>query len=72
MDKGIGILDGYVEEAAWAAEARVTQRTTSRYRKQPDGLPYLEFGGKIYIPLEESREWLRSRIKRPNRRRSVA
>jgi hypothetical protein len=69
MEKVGGILDGYCEQAAWAADARIAERTVARYRSQPDGLPFVEFGGKIYIPIEESREWLRSRIKRPNQRR---
>jgi hypothetical protein len=37
-----------------------------------NGLPFVEFGGRIYIPIEEARDWLRNRIKRPNRRRQVA
>jgi hypothetical protein len=70
MKKAGGILDGYDPEAAWAAAANVTTRTTARYRAMPNGLPFLEFGGKIYIPREESKEWLRARIKRPNQRRA--
>jgi hypothetical protein len=72
MEKVGGILDDYDEQTAWAAAAKVAERTVARYRAMPDGLPFVEFGGKIYIPREESREWLRSRIKRPNQRRRSA
>jgi hypothetical protein len=69
MEKPGKLLDDYQEETAWAADAKITQRTSLRYRRQPNGLPFVEFGGKVYIPLEESREWLRARIQRPNKRR---
>jgi hypothetical protein len=62
-------LAGYREQTQWAAEANVTTRTVDRYRAMPDGLPFLKFGGRVYIPVEEAREWLRARIQRPNQRR---
>jgi hypothetical protein len=71
MEKADGLLDGYDWEPVWSANADVTQRTSARYRAMPDGLPFVKFGGKIYIPREESKEWLRSRIKRPNQRRKA-
>ncbi|MFO1125100.1 MAG: hypothetical protein U1E25_07350 [Methylocystis sp.] len=72
MNNNAGVLAGYVDEVTFAAEARISQRTSARYRKQPDGLPYVEFGGRIYIPLTEAREWLGAKIKRPNQRRRAA
>jgi len=72
MDDTGGILEGYDEQSEFAAAAKVAERTIERYRAMPDGLPFVKFGGKIYIPREESREWLRSRIKRPNQRRRTA
>ena len=53
-------------EPQWAAHREISQRTSARYRQQ--GLPYLEFGGRIYIPPEGD-EWIRSRICRPERSR---
>ena len=39
----------------------------------PDGLPYMEWGGKIWIYVPGARDWVASRIKRNNpRRREVA
>jgi hypothetical protein len=62
-------LDEYQLAAEWAAEHDIHQRTVDRYRQQPNGLPFLEFGGRIYIPRKEGDEWIRSRIRRPNRPR---
>ena len=69
MEKVGGIHDDYDEESAWAAAYNVAQRTVARYRAMPNGLPFVQFGGKIYIPREESKAWLRARIQRPNQRR---
>jgi len=66
------ILDGYVPEDEFALAAKASRRTIYRYRNQPNGLPYLEWCGRIYIPLEEARRWLESRVHRPNRRRVAA
>jgi hypothetical protein len=63
------IMADYAGEDEFARINGISKRTVERYRAQPDGLPYLEFGGRIHIPIEESREWLRARIKRPNQRR---
>jgi hypothetical protein len=59
----------YTLEDQWAAERKVSPRTTARYRAQPNGLPFLIFGGRVYIPNREGDEWIRSRIRRPNRPR---
>ncbi|MGM5025732.1 hypothetical protein AB8B02_05860 [Tardiphaga sp. 862_B3_N4_1] len=68
----ISILEGYVTEQQFADSAKISSRTVARYRGQKDGLPYLEFGGKIYIPVEGARDWLRSKVKKPNASRKVA
>ncbi len=72
MNDSASVLAGFVDEMTFAAEARISQRTSARYRKQPDGLPYVEFGGRTYIPLAEAREWLEAKIKRPNHRRRAS
>jgi hypothetical protein len=64
-----GILAGYTTQEKFAADHLITTRTVARYRNQPDGLPSVEFGGKIYIPLAEASAWLSARISRPNPRR---
>jgi len=47
-------------------------RTVSRMIAQPDGLPHLRLGRETYIPVDEGRAWLASRVKRPNPRRRSA
>lgn len=71
-DATTSILDGYMLESTFAANAKVSPRTIARYRNQPDGLPYVEFGGRIYIPIADARAWLSGRVKRPNQRRKAA
>lgn len=66
------VLAGYMLEGDFAKSANVSPRTIARYRAQPDGLPYLEFGGRIYIPISDAKSWLNGRVKRPNQRRKAA
>jgi hypothetical protein len=60
-------LSAYVKEADWAGGHGISQRTAARYRAQ--GLPFLTFGGFVWIPKNEGREWIASRVKRRNPRR---
>jgi hypothetical protein len=66
------ILAGYIREDKFATAANISIRTSARYRAQPDGLPFVTFGGHVYIPVAAAREWLRSRVKHPNPRRKGA
>ena len=66
-------LAEYEKESDWAKEHGVCQRTVKRYRAL--GLPFLNFGGFVWIPKGEGREWIAGRIKRrnpPRRRRQTA
>jgi hypothetical protein len=63
------ILEGYVQQAQFAADNGISERTVKRYRDQPDGLPWVAFGGKVFIPILEAGEWLRRRVRHPNPRR---
>jgi hypothetical protein len=60
------ILDGLVTEEDFARGNNVSKRTIAQYRKQPDGLPYTVWGGKVYIPVERAREYLATRTRHPN------
>lgn len=72
MEWTASILEGAAKESVFAAANNISQRTVARYRNQPDGLPFFIWGGEIYIPLEDAKVWLRSRVKRPNSRRRAA
>jgi hypothetical protein len=63
-------LSQYEREATWALSHGITQRTSKRYRDQ--GMPYLFWGGIVYIPKHEGREWIANRVKRRNPRRRQA
>jgi hypothetical protein len=60
-------LAQYMRESDWANSHGITQRTVARYRDR--GLPYLMFAGYIWIPKQEGRAWIASRVKRRNSRR---
>lgn len=61
------LLDGYIAEDELAAEPNAPcKRTLARYRAEPDGLPYMRFRGRVYIPIKEGREWLKRRVRHPN------
>jgi hypothetical protein len=72
MESTTSILDGAAKEADFAQANNVSQRTVARYRNQSDGLPFFVWGGEVYIPLADAKEWLRSRVKRLNTRRRAA
>jgi hypothetical protein len=68
-------LSNYEKETDWAEGHGISQRTAARYRALPNGLPFLFFGGYVWIPKREGREWIASRIKRrrtPRQRRQAA
>ncbi len=66
MTDSVNILEGFVLEDDFAAAGKVSPRTIARYRNQPNGLPYMVWAGKIYIPVDAGREWVWNRIRRAN------
>jgi hypothetical protein len=60
-------LDKYERETNWALAQGITCRTSKRYRDQ--GMPFLMWGGCVYIPKDQAREWIEGRIQRRNPRR---
>ena len=60
-------LAEYDKECNWAEGLGISQRTAARYRAS--GLPFLEFGGLIWIPKRGGREWIANRVRRRNPRR---
>jgi hypothetical protein len=64
------ILTNYAEQAEFAKANRISERTVVRYRNRPDGLPSVVFGGRVFIPIDLAASWLKSQVRRPNRRRA--
>jgi hypothetical protein len=61
-------LSEFQKERDWAKEnGEVSQRTVARYRDL--GLPFLEWGGCIWIHRRGGREFLNNRVRRRNPRR---
>jgi hypothetical protein len=72
MEQQQNILTGYVRESEFAATHGTSQRTISRYRNA--GMPFVTWGGAIYIHVDGARDWLARRVRRrnqtPDRRRA--
>ncbi len=66
------LLDDYRTRPALAAELGVSERTLIRWQHEPNGLPYVELGGRILYRLASVRAWIESKERRPNPRRKVA
>jgi hypothetical protein len=63
------ILAGYVKQTDFASTHGISTRTSKRYRAL--GMPWLIWGGEIYIHLEGASTWLKSRVRRNNQRRAA-
>ena len=69
--------DDYVPEPEWAKEHHVSRRTSSRHRHRNPGLPYLEWGGQIWIGKRQGAQYIstfargRNRRLEPRRRRGL-
>ena len=63
------LLDGFVDLEPFAAEVERDPRTVRRWMNQPDGLPFTRLGNRILIHIPTAREWMLSRMRRPNQRR---
>lgn len=63
------LLQDYLTRDEVAAELRVATRTIARWQNQPDGIPYIEMGGRILYRRQSILAWIESRERRPNQRR---
>jgi hypothetical protein len=70
-DDDLLVLHGkrFWKQARWSRDKGVSDRTAARHRQL--GLPWLEWGGEIYIPELEGDAYIVSRVKRrhPGRQR---
>jgi len=64
------LLDDWVELDDFARdEVQKHPRTVKRWTRAPDGLPYATLGKTPIIHIPTAREWLLSRMRRPNPRK---
>ena len=66
MTQHTPLLADFADVTETAAELGVSVRTVHRYIDQPDGLPHLYLGGKLRFHRPTVKEWLMSRMRRPN------
>jgi hypothetical protein len=65
-------LSDYLDLEPFAAQVGRDPRTVRRWMNGPDGLPYARIGNRLLIHVPSAREWLLSRVRRPNQRRVAA
>lgn len=65
----MALLDDYLNRDQLAHELKVNPRTVMRWQNLPDGLPYLELGGRILYRRQSVMDWIASKERRPNARR---
>jgi hypothetical protein len=63
------LLDGWLVLDDFARkEVKKHPRTVDRWTRTPDGLPFAKLGNRKIIHIATAREWLFSRLRRPNQR----
>jgi hypothetical protein len=62
------ILDDFMDLEPFAAEVERDPRTVRRWMNEAIGLPYTRLGNRLLIHVPTAREWLFSRMRRPNPR----
>lgn len=66
----MSLLTGYIDKATLAVELRTTPRSIERYMSEPNGLPSVVIGGRVYFRIDAVQKWLEARERRPNPRRT--
>ena len=66
MSTDAHILQDYVWEGDFAGANHVSRRTVKRARNEPDGLAWIEWGGRVYIHIPSARKYLARRTIQPN------
>jgi hypothetical protein len=64
--------DEYLDLARFADQINRNPVTVRRWMRKPDGLPFCRLGNRVLVHLPTAREWLYSRIRKPNPRRNAA
>ena len=55
------LIDGYINIKQTAHELGISVRTLQRHWAHGDGPPRLKLGGRIHVPIEDLKAWLKSR-----------
>jgi hypothetical protein len=72
-DEDLLVLNGkkYWRQKRWSRDKRINARTTARHRQR--GLPWLTWGGTVFIPEDDGDAYIAALVKRrnPPRRRKA-
>ncbi len=68
LDPRLGENEHYKE---FAKNNHRSPRTILRWMDEPNGLPYFVLGNRRFVNIPVARDWLLSRIRRPNRRKAA-
>jgi hypothetical protein len=60
------LLAELVNVEKFARELKKHPRSIHRWMAAPNGLPFVKLGAERYIHMPSAREWILSRIRRPN------
>jgi hypothetical protein len=63
-----GFLDDYADVDPFAKTVNRHPRTVRRWMNEPDGLPFTKIGNRVLIHIPTAKEWVLSRLRRPNPR----
>jgi hypothetical protein len=66
------VLDDFLDIEPFADQVNRDPRTVRRWMDEPDGLPFTKIGNRRLIHVPTARDWLLSRMIRPNPRRDRA
>ena len=61
------LLSGFLSEDEFAKEVKRSPKTLGRWRRERKGPPWVETPFGVQYPIEEGRDWLRSKIFRPDK-----
>ena len=64
------LLTGYVEEAEYCRERRISRRTAQRERRLREGPPFVRLGQRVYYRVDAVRDWVRQQETAPLKRSS--
>jgi hypothetical protein len=62
----INLLADYLDLEPFAKAVGRHTRTVRRWLNQPSGLPYTRIGNRILIHIPTARDWIFSRMRKPN------
>jgi hypothetical protein len=64
------LLEDFLDLEPFAELVDRDPRTVRRWMNGPDGLPFTRIGNRLLVHVPTAREWIFSRMRKPNARRA--